>query len=77
MKRITIDAKELLRPTRKEDEGDDLWSIFNVIQEKLIEGDFNYNAGNRSRKARKIKNFNQDLKVNKELFAMAAEFIAA
>jgi hypothetical protein len=77
MKRITVDAKELLKPVRKEDEGDDLWSIFNVIQEKLIEGDFNYNAGNRSRKARKIKNFNQDLKVNKELFAMAAEFIAA
>lgn len=77
MKRITVDAKELLKPVRKEDEGDDLWSIFNVIQEKLIEGDFNYNAGNKSRKARKIKNFNQDLKVNKELFAMAAEFIAA
>ena len=77
MKRITVDAKELLKPVRKEDEGSDLWSIFNVIQEKLIEGDFNYNAGNKSRKARKIKNFNQDLKVNKELFAMAAEFIAA
>jgi hypothetical protein len=77
MKRITVDAKELLKPVRKEDEGSDLWSIFNVIQEKLIEGDFNYVAGNKSRKARKIKNFNQDLKVNKELFAMAAEFIAA
>jgi hypothetical protein len=77
MRRITVDAKELLKPVRKEDEGSDLWSIFNVVQEKLIEGDFNYNAGNRSRKARKIKNFNQDLKVNKELFAMAAEFIAA
>lgn len=77
MKRITVDAKELLKPVRKEDEGSDLWSIFNVVQEKLIEGDFNYNAGNKSRKARKIKNFNQDLKVNKGLFAMAAEFIAA
>ena len=77
MKRIKVDAKELLKPVRKEDEGSDLWSVFNVIQEKILDGDFNYVAGNKSRKARKIKNFNQDLKVNKELFAMAAEYIAA
>ena len=74
MTRITIDAKLLLEPTRPEDKGTDLWSIFNVIQEKIIEGDFNYNAGNKSRKARRIKNFNQDLKVNKELFELALEF---
>jgi hypothetical protein len=77
MKRITVDAKELLKPVRKEDEGSDLWSVFNVIQEKILDGDFNYVAGNRSRKARRIKNFNQDLKVNKELFAVAAKYIAA
>jgi hypothetical protein len=77
MKRIKVDAKELLKPTRPEDKGNDLWSVFNVIQEKIIEGDFTYNTGSKTRKARKIKNFNQDLKVNKELFAVAAEFIAA
>ena len=74
MTRITVDAKLLLEPTRPEDKGTDLWSIFNVIQEKIIEGDFNYNAGSKSRKARRIKNFNQDLKVNKELFELALEF---
>lgn len=72
--RITVDAKELLKPTRKEDEGNDLWSIFNVIQEKLIDGGFSYNAGSKSRKARRIKNFNQDLKVNQDLFELALEF---
>jgi len=74
MTRITIDAKLLLEPTRPEDKGSDLWSIFNVIQEKIIDGDFNYIAGSKSRKARRIKNFNQDLKVNKELFELALEF---
>ena len=74
LKYITVDVKELLRPTRSEDKGTDLWSVFNVIQEKILDGDFNYNAGNKSRKARKIKNFSQDLKVNKELFALALEF---
>lgn len=72
--RITIDAKLLLEPTRPEDNGNDLWSIFNVIQEKIIDGDFTYNAGNKSRKARRIKNFNQDLKVNQDLFELALEF---
>lgn len=74
MTRITVDAKLLLEPTRPEDRGSDLWSVFNVIQEKIIEGDFSYNAGSKSRKARRIKNFNQDLKVNKELFELALEF---
>jgi hypothetical protein len=77
IERIKVDAKELLKPTRKEDEGNDLWSVFNVIQEKLIDGGFSYSTGSKTRKARKIKNFNQDLKVNRELFAMAAEYIAA
>jgi hypothetical protein len=71
---ITVDIKELLKPTRKEDTGTDLWSVFNIIQEKIIDGDFNYNIGSKSRKARRIKNFQQDLKVNEQLFELALEF---
>jgi hypothetical protein len=74
VKRISVDVMDLLKPTRKEDEGDDLWSIFNVIQEKLISGGFSYATGSKSRKARQIKNFNQDLKVNRDLFELALEF---
>jgi hypothetical protein len=72
--RITIDAKELLKPTRKEDEGTDLWTIFNIIQEKLIDGNFSYNAGSKNRKARRIKNFQQDIKVNEKLWELAESF---
>ena len=75
MKRIEIDIEGLLKPVRKEDEGSDLWSIFNVVQEKLIEGDFDYTIGSKFRKARKIKNFKQDQKINKELFAVALEYV--
>lgn len=71
---ISIDVNQLLTPTRKEDEGNDLWSVFNVIQEKILDGNFNYTFGNKVRKARKIKNFNQDLKINKELFSIALEY---
>ena len=70
----SIDINQLLAPTRKEDEGNDLWSVFNVVQEKILEGDFNYTFGVKLRKARKIKNFNQDLKINKELFNLALEY---
>ena len=71
---ISVDINTLLAPTRKEDEGNDLWSVFNVVQEKILEGDFNYTFGVKVRKARKIKNFSQDLKINKELFNLALEY---
>ena len=71
---ISVDINELLTPTRNEDAGSDLWSVFNVVQEKILEGDFNYTFGVKVRKARKIKNFNQDLKINKELFNLALEY---
>ena len=76
LRRITIDMDEFITPVRPEDKGDDLWSVFNVIQEKIIEGDFEYASGTKLRKARKIKNFKQDQKVNKELFDMALEFVS-
>ena len=74
LKRIKIDFKELLNPTRDEDKGNDLWSVFNVVQEKIIDGDFEYVAAGKVRKARQIKNFKQDQKINKELFDVALEF---
>jgi hypothetical protein len=74
IKRVKIDLKELLVPVRVEDEGSDLWSIFNVVQEKIITGDFDYRVAGKLRKAREIKNFKQDQKINKELFDLALEF---
>ena len=67
--------KELTTPVRKEDQGSDLWSVFNVVQEKIIEGDFEYRAGGKVRKAREIKNFKQDMKINKELFDVALAYV--
>ena len=58
----------------QEDRGNDLWSVFNVVQEKLITGDFNYRAGGKARKGREIKNFKQDMLINKKLFNVALEY---
>jgi len=74
MKRITIDYNEFIKATRKEDEGNDLWSVFNRVQEKVLDGDFNYGYSTKTRKARKIKNFNQDIIVNSKLYELATEY---
>ena len=67
---------DILDPKRKEDEGDDLWRVFNVIQEKITQGDFHAAlTGAKVRKVRKIKSFEKDLKVNKELFKLATALV--
>ena len=75
LKAINIDYKELLEPTRKEDADGSLWSTFNLLQEKVIHGMFEYTYGVKTRKVRKIKNFAQNQKVNQELFNMALEYV--
>ena len=76
-KNLTFDLDKFIVPTRNEDEGDDLWRVFNNIQEKIIQGDFEYLAGSKNRKARKIKNFKQDMELNSKLFSVALSYVNA
>jgi len=69
-----FELETILEPTREEDKGDDVWSVYNVLQEKLIHGLVNYGVGAKVRKARKIKNFQQDMKLNQELYNLALEY---
>ena len=70
----TFNVNEFLTPTRKEDKGNDLWSVFNLIQEKLVGGMVEYGSGSKIRKARRIKNFQQDIKLNSELYELALAY---
>ena len=76
LENIIIDFDDLVTPTRPEDNGNDLWSVFNVVQEKLVHGMFEYTSGTKLRKARKIKNFKQDLDLNAKLYELAVEYAA-
>ena len=70
----TID--DILEPKRKEDKGDDLWRVFNVVQEKITQGEFHAALkGAKVRKVRKIKSFEKDIKINKELFKLATALV--
>jgi hypothetical protein len=68
-----VDIEGLLQIEREADKGNNLWAVFNRVEEKLIKGNFTY--GKKARKARSIKNFNQDLKINKELWELANEYV--
>lgn len=74
---LNIDLDALLSPIREEDKPNDLFTVFNRIQEKILGGDFSYMSGTKIRKARKVKNFQQDIKINAQLYSIASEFVEA
>lgn len=70
------ELKDILEPVRSEDEGNDLWSVYNVLQEKVMKGDFHFGKTKRgkNRKARPITGAAKDIEVNQKLFKAAIEY---
>ena len=69
--------EEVLEVQRKKDEGLGLWEVFNRVQENIIEGNFHYKTkSGKVRQARIIKNFKQDLDLNRSMFSKAMEYAA-
>lgn len=73
------EVKEILEPVRKEDEGNDLWSVYNVLQEKIMKGDFHFGKTKlgKNRKARPITGAAKDIEVNQRLFETASSYLLA
>jgi hypothetical protein len=66
----------LLTPNRKDDEGDDLWKVFNVVQEKMIRGGVQVsNQKGKVTKMRKIDNIIAQNTINTKLWTLAEEMI--
>jgi len=73
-----LDPNMLLLIERQEDANNSMWAILNRVQEKLVNGGFHYqNEKGKSRKARKIKNFTQDIDFNSKLWELADEYVMA
>jgi hypothetical protein len=67
---------ELLDATRKEDNGNAVWEVFNRVQERLVNGNYHYmGTKDKPRKARPIKNFKQNFEVNKKLSELAFAYV--
>ena len=68
--------EDILEPKRDADKGNDLWTIFNVVQEKIVNGEFHAALkGAKVRKVRKIQSFEKNIEVNKELFKLATSYL--
>ena len=71
-----VHIDELLDATRKEDNGNAVWEVFNRVQERLVNGNYHYmGTKDKPRKARPIKNFKQNFEVNKKLSELAFAYV--
>ena len=68
-----VNAMELLEATRLEDLGNDLWAVFNRVQEKIIGGSFRSGK----RKSRSVTSFQKDIEINEQLFELAGSYLTA
>jgi hypothetical protein len=66
-----VNIMDVLNADRPQDAGNDLWVVFNRVQEKLIGG--SYRTG--KRKARSVKNFQKDIQLNEQLFELAESYL--
>ena len=67
---------EILNPVREADNSDDLWTVFNICQEKMIKGGFfTVGKNDKVRKQRAITSVKKDLEYNRRLWDFAMRYM--
>lgn len=70
-----VSAEQLLMARRDPDRGNDLWHVFNRVQENLTQGGFTgHTSNNRTLNIMPVKNVKRDFKFNAELFDLASTY---
>lgn len=70
-----LKPEQLLSANRDSDKADDLWHVFNRIQENLIGGNFQRtSAETKTRQPRPIVELGSNIKINKGLWSLAETF---
>ena len=73
-----MQPSQLLTCRRVQDTGDDLWSVFNRVQENLLVGGLSgWSASGRLTRTRRITSIREDVRLNGRLWDLAAEALAA
>ena len=78
VKKVTASTNplEIISPIRGEDKADNLWTVFNVIQERMIKGGYARIKGSgRNSTTRGITNATRSVEFNKELWTIAEEYM--
>jgi hypothetical protein len=71
-------VESVLEPVREEDKANDLWTVFNIRQEKLIKGGFSaVGKNNKTRKQRGITSIKKDMDFNQRLWGVASRYLIA
>jgi hypothetical protein len=71
-----LDIQDIYEPLRAQDESDDLWTLFNVVQERTIKGMFETTSPKgRKSTPRVITNGKRNLEYNKKLWTLAESFM--
>jgi hypothetical protein len=72
---LSVDVNGLLVPQRADDAPNNLWTVFNRVQEKLVNGQFKHlGSDNKVRQARPIKNITLNLDINEGLWQLANSY---
>lgn len=78
MKKLTASTnpKEIITPIRGEDRADNLWTVFNVIQERMIKGGYGRQTpSGRNSTVRGLTNAVRSVELNKELWGIAEGYM--
>ena len=71
-----LNIEDLLSPVRQGDRGNELWKIFNLVQEKLIKGGLVFNnKKEKMQKLRPIINIDRRIDVNKKLWELTEAYV--
>jgi hypothetical protein len=70
-----LSPESIVRPKRRDDANNDLWSVFNVAQERLVKGGvYGRTSDGKVRKDRAITNIDRDLRFNRDLWNLAERY---
>jgi hypothetical protein len=73
-----MQASQLLACRRQQDDGSDLWRVYNRVQENLLRGGMSRRSANgRLTRTRRITSSSEDVRINGGLWDAATELLAA
>lgn len=78
MKKLTASTNpmDIITPIRGEDEANNLWTVFNVIQERMIKGGYQRVASNgRNSTTRGVSSASRNIDLNKKIWTIAETFM--
>lgn len=71
----SVDLDDMLKPLRPEDSGNDLWTVFNKTQEKILKGGFKrIGCNNTIKTVRPITNIRLNILINKGIWDLTNQF---